>query len=378
MQIINQSGPHFVRCINPNRHKQARLFEDVKAVEQLRCGGVIEAMRMARASFPCRYLHDDFARTYVPFLCPEVATALPLRSKCVACFKALEATPGHFAVGKTLVLMRREVLDLLERRRGSILFRHAVAIQSASRALVARDLLRRRRRERQELHALVCLQKATRRQCVRAKYIRMVGIARDAAVAEAESQKEAARKAKEAKEREQAAQAQTFSSASDKSPSTEASCPKPDASPSISHEKMDDGSRQHQGSDKKAKDKVGKGSQKESSDSISGFVSSITSRIKSKASKEPQAPMQTQERQTQESDSCDYAMAASSDYTARRLAKAVDKDLFAAVGAGCTMSKKAWVSFEDALWLECEVRSSISPVPLTPACCMIILKHVLS
>jgi myosin V len=214
MQIINQSGPHFVRCINPNRHKQAQVFEDVKAVEQLRCGGVIEAMRMARASFPCRYSHDDFARTYVPFLCPEVATALPLRSKCVACFKALEATPGHFAVGKTLVLMRREVLDLLERRRGSILFRHAVAIQSASRALAARALLRRRRRERQELRALLqskalCVSKllaCARRQRIRLLYVRMVSVARTA-VAEAEAQNEAARKAKEAvetKEREQA------------------------------------------------------------------------------------------------------------------------------------------------------------------------------
>jgi myosin V len=366
MQIINQSGPHFVRCINPNRHKQAQVFEDVKAVEQLRCGGVIEAMRMARASFPCRYSHDDFARTYVPFLCPEVATALPLRSKCVACFKALEATPGHFAVGKTLVLMRREVLDLLERRRGSILFRHAVAIQSASRALAARALLRRRRRERQELRALVRLQNEIRRQCVRAKYIRMVGFARNAA-AEAEAQNEAARKAKEAKEREQAkAQAKSFSSASDKSHSTQASCPQPEAAPSVSHETMDDGSRQRQGSEKKAKDKGSKGSQKESAGSISGFMSSIAGRIKGKASKEPEAPMHTQERQTQENDSCDYAMAAPSDYTARRLAKGVDKELFAAVGAGSGMNKKAWVSFQDALWLECEVRSSISPVPLPP------------
>jgi myosin-5 len=212
MGIINESGPHFVRCINPNRHKQAQVFEDVKAVEQLRCGGVIEAMRMARASFPCRYSHDEFARTYVPFLCPEVATALPVRSKCVACFKALEAAPGHFAVGKTLVLMRREVLDLLERRRGTILFKHAVAIQSAARVLAARTILIRRRKERQELHALLqskslCVQKLqaySRRRKVRQQYIRMVGVARAAATAEAQARKEAARKAKEAKEIEQA------------------------------------------------------------------------------------------------------------------------------------------------------------------------------
>jgi hypothetical protein len=182
MEQINASGPHFVRCINPNRHKQAQVFEDVKAVEQLRCGGVIEAMRMARASFPCRYQHQEFASTYVPFLCPDVAAALPARSKCLACFKALEATPGHFAVGKTLVLMRREVLDEAERRRGAVLYRHAVTIQSAARVLAAAALLRRRRKERQDAKdASVCickLQGVCRRVKVRGQYIRMVGIAR--------------------------------------------------------------------------------------------------------------------------------------------------------------------------------------------------------
>ena len=184
MDLINASGPHFVRCINPNRHKQAQVFEDVKAVEQLRCGGVIEAMRMARASFPRRYSHDDFAGTYVQFLCPDISSALPARSKCLACFKALRSTPGHFAVGKTLVLMRREVLDEAERRRGQVLYTHAVSIQSAARVLTARSLLHRRRREREELQnqsfCILKVQAVLRRTKVRLQYMRMVSIARAA------------------------------------------------------------------------------------------------------------------------------------------------------------------------------------------------------
>ena len=186
MDLINSSGPHFVRCINPNRRKQAQEFEDVKAVEQLRCGGVIEAMRMARASFPCRYAHDEFARTYTPFLCPDIAAALPARSKCLACFKELQAPQGHFAVGKTLVLMRREVLDEAERRRGAMLFKQALIIQSAARGLVARDCLSRRRKEHNAMVAIFrdrskChekLQAVARRSKVRLQYIRMLSIAR--------------------------------------------------------------------------------------------------------------------------------------------------------------------------------------------------------
>ena len=141
MELINSSGPHFVRCINPNRNKQAQVFEDAKAVEQLRCGGVIEAMRMARAGFPCRFAHHEFARIYVPFLCPEVATGLPARSKCLACFKAMNSMPGHFAVGKTLAMMSREVLDEAERLRGAVCsstmpspfsLRHVLSLHSPS------------------------------------------------------------------------------------------------------------------------------------------------------------------------------------------------------------------------------------------------------
>ena len=36
---------------------------------QLRCGGVIEAMKMARASYPCRFSHREFLNTYEVCVC---------------------------------------------------------------------------------------------------------------------------------------------------------------------------------------------------------------------------------------------------------------------------------------------------------------------
>jgi myosin-5 len=60
MDSINQADPHFVRCVNPNAEKKAYFFQDQKAIEQLRCGGVIEAVRMARESYPTRLVHSEF------------------------------------------------------------------------------------------------------------------------------------------------------------------------------------------------------------------------------------------------------------------------------------------------------------------------------
>jgi myosin heavy subunit len=39
-------------------------FDPKNIVEQLRCGGVLEAVRVSRAGYPTRYPHDVFAARY--------------------------------------------------------------------------------------------------------------------------------------------------------------------------------------------------------------------------------------------------------------------------------------------------------------------------
>ncbi len=51
--------------------RKAELFEDFKVIEQLRCGGVIEAVRMCRESYPSRFPHEEFITTFSS-ICPEV------------------------------------------------------------------------------------------------------------------------------------------------------------------------------------------------------------------------------------------------------------------------------------------------------------------
>jgi myosin heavy subunit len=53
-------------------------------------------------------------------------------------------------VGKTLVLMKRHVLDEAENRRGAQLFSRALLVQSAVRRLVARGKFAERKRAYEE------------------------------------------------------------------------------------------------------------------------------------------------------------------------------------------------------------------------------------
>lgn len=63
---IDTTVPHYVRCLKPNDDLVPDYFEPKNIVEQLRCGGVLEAVRVSRAGYPTRYPHDVFmARYYI-------------------------------------------------------------------------------------------------------------------------------------------------------------------------------------------------------------------------------------------------------------------------------------------------------------------------
>ena len=63
---IDETTPHYIRCLKPNDELSPNFFEPKNVVEQLRCGGVLEAVRVSRAGYPTRYPHDIFmARYYI-------------------------------------------------------------------------------------------------------------------------------------------------------------------------------------------------------------------------------------------------------------------------------------------------------------------------
>jgi len=61
---IDTTTPHYIRCLKPNDDLVPNYFEPKNIVEQLRCGGVLEAVRVSRAGYPTRYPHDVFLARY--------------------------------------------------------------------------------------------------------------------------------------------------------------------------------------------------------------------------------------------------------------------------------------------------------------------------
>jgi myosin-5 len=61
---IDETVPHYIRCLKPNDDLAPDYFEPKNVVEQLRCGGVLEAVRVSRAGYPTRYPHEAFLARY--------------------------------------------------------------------------------------------------------------------------------------------------------------------------------------------------------------------------------------------------------------------------------------------------------------------------
>ena len=64
MTKIESTEPHYIRCLKPNDAAKPNMMTRRRLTEQLRYGGVLEAVRVARMGFPVRMNHSLFFQTY--------------------------------------------------------------------------------------------------------------------------------------------------------------------------------------------------------------------------------------------------------------------------------------------------------------------------
>lgn len=60
MNTLKGTNPRFVRCIIPNHEKMPGKIDSQLVLDQLRCNGVIEGIRICRQGFPSRICFQDF------------------------------------------------------------------------------------------------------------------------------------------------------------------------------------------------------------------------------------------------------------------------------------------------------------------------------
>jgi len=155
-----------VRCINGE--KVPGVLSPEMILDQLRCSGLMEAVRVSRAGFPVRILHDDFISRY-QLLTATLHTGNMDDKTCVQrMIQLLGAADDDYRVGLTKVFMRRSLHDRLEEDRSSLLVRDAKTIQRVCRGHRARAYVKLLRQLR--LDAVFLLQRMVQMCLERSKY----------------------------------------------------------------------------------------------------------------------------------------------------------------------------------------------------------------
>lgn len=141
--VLQESDPHFVRCLKPNSEKSASLFTSQLVLQQLRYSGVLEAIQIRKSGYPTRKLHRDFFASY------RVLSGIPVsklkgmssdRKRCEAILAKIALHDEQLAdirIGNTMIFYRPQTHNLLENWRMDIGLKAVLYLQSSHRRIVA-------------------------------------------------------------------------------------------------------------------------------------------------------------------------------------------------------------------------------------------------
>ncbi|KAL2946237.1 hypothetical protein AAZX31_20G002600 [Glycine max] len=136
LETLNATEPHYIRCVKPNNLLKPGMFENNNVLQQLRCGGVMEAIRISCAGYPTRKNFDEFVQRFT-ILEPNVLKACP--DEMTACKRLLDrANLKDYQIGKTKVFLRAGQMAELDACRAEVLGRSASIIQRKVRTFICR------------------------------------------------------------------------------------------------------------------------------------------------------------------------------------------------------------------------------------------------
>ncbi|KAI5651691.1 myosin head (motor domain) domain-containing protein [Phthorimaea operculella] len=157
MATLRNTNPNFVRCIIPNHEKKAGKIEAPLVLDQLRCNGVLEGIRICRQGFPNRIPFQEFRQRY-ELLTPNIIPKgfMDGKKACEQMIEALELDHNLYRVGQSKIFFRAGVLAHLEEERDYKITDLIVNFQAFCRGFLAR---RNYQKRLQQLNAIRIIQR---------------------------------------------------------------------------------------------------------------------------------------------------------------------------------------------------------------------------
>lgn len=141
MSQLHSTHPHFVRCILPNHRKKPKMWNASLVLDQLRCNGVLEGIRIARTGFPNRLLFAEFRARY-EVLCSNMPKGyIDGQAAAKLILEKLRLDSAVYRVGLTKVFFRAGVLAELEEQRDALIQEIVSRFQSIAKGHIQRRIV---------------------------------------------------------------------------------------------------------------------------------------------------------------------------------------------------------------------------------------------
>ncbi len=113
---LQNARASFIRCIKPNAEQAPRAFTSTMVLDQLRCSGVIEAVRVMLEAYPTRIDYEDIHGRYAPLMGKEMMeeTGDEPAAFCAAVAEACEVALADYALGMTKLFLKAGCGTFLE------------------------------------------------------------------------------------------------------------------------------------------------------------------------------------------------------------------------------------------------------------------------
>eukprot|EP00268_Persea_americana_P060201 TRINITY_DN7465_c0_g1_i4.p1 TRINITY_DN7465_c0_g1~~TRINITY_DN7465_c0_g1_i4.p1 ORF type:complete len:1579 (-),score=282.61 TRINITY_DN7465_c0_g1_i4:597-5333(-) len=135
METLSSTEPHYIRCVKPNSLNRPQIYENKSVLHQLRCGGVLEAVRISLAGYPTRRTYSEFVDRF-GLLAPELTDGS--YDEKTSTDKLLQKLKlENFQLGRNKVFLRAGQIAVLDSRRAEVLDNASKLIQSRFRTFIA-------------------------------------------------------------------------------------------------------------------------------------------------------------------------------------------------------------------------------------------------
>ncbi|XXG40756.1 hypothetical protein AAC387_Pa01g1394 [Persea americana] len=135
METLNTTEPHYIRCVKPNSLNRPQIFENQSVLQQLRCGGVLEAVRISLAGYPTRRTYSEFVDRFGLLSLELTDGSYDEKTLTKRILKKMKLE--NFQLGRNKVFLRAGQIAILDSRRAEVLDNASKIIQSRFRTFIA-------------------------------------------------------------------------------------------------------------------------------------------------------------------------------------------------------------------------------------------------